>query len=253
MSPQDTVTIPKKDLAGSKLRCLMLTSLPKNAIATALSSLAAPHAEVDPGRHHWIPRGFLDPDEAKLGECEEFLTSAIREELTAWWLINRKGANTPNWDLVSTCTVDGREGLILVEAKAHDTEARCDGKTKGNAENDIQIAAAIQESNTGLLGLSPGWAITRDSHYQLSNRFAWAWKVASLGVPVILVYLGFLHADEMALCGRPFASPSQWRTAMLEHGEGLIPEAAWETRLETKGAPMWPLLRTISLDWVVQA
>ena len=28
----------------------------------------------------------------------------------------------------------------------------------------------------------------------MSNRFAWAWKLADLGVPVVLVYLGFFRA-----------------------------------------------------------
>jgi hypothetical protein len=251
MSPQETITIPKKDLAGSRLRCLMLTSLPRGAIASALSSLVTPHAVVDPNRHHWRPKGFLDPEEAKLGECKEFLTPAIRETLTAWWLVNRRRANTPNWDLVSTCTIDGREGLILIEAKAHDTEAKREGKGTGDAGNHQQIDAAIHESNNGLLKIAPGWSISRDSHYQLSNRFAWAWKVASLGVPVVLVYVGFLDADEMKHRGRPFTSTAHWRTSMLEHGLGLVPASAWESRLDCGGAPMWALLRTMKLQWPI--
>jgi hypothetical protein len=31
-------------------------------------------------------------------------------------------ANTPNWDLVSGCQIGNRQGLILVEAKAHEGE-----------------------------------------------------------------------------------------------------------------------------------
>jgi hypothetical protein len=42
-----------------------------------------------------------------------------------------------------------------------------------------------------------GWTLSRDSHYQLTNRFAWAWKLASMGVPVVLGYLGFQGAAEM--------------------------------------------------------
>jgi crotonobetainyl-CoA:carnitine CoA-transferase CaiB-like acyl-CoA transferase len=33
----------------------------------------------------------------------------------------------------------------------------------------------------------PGWSLSVDSHYQICNRFAWAWKIASLGVPVVLI------------------------------------------------------------------
>lgn len=252
MSPRETITLPARDLAGSKLRCLMLTSLPMKTVAATLQRLVAPVAEVDANKHHWLPMGLRQPEEAKLGECAHFLTPELREELTAWWLVNRDRANTPNWDIVSTCAIEGREGLILVEAKAHDTEARHEGKSKGNAENDSRISEAIAESNSGLLGLSPGWSIQRDSHYQLSNRFAWAWKLASLGIPVVLVYLGFLNAEEMSHCGRPFANSRQWREFMWRHGGGVVPESSWGTRLESAKAPMWPLLRSIDLNWTVE-
>jgi hypothetical protein len=228
----------------------MLTSLPESHVAKVLSLLVSPLATVDEMRHHWMPKGLLDPAEPKLGECSSFLTPELREQLTSWWLINRRGANTPNWDLVSTCTVEGREGLILIEAKAHDSELKRDGKSQGNADNDRQILSAIEGANLALNGIVPGFAITRDSHYQLSNRFAWAWKVASLGEPVILIYLGFLHADEMSRCGTPFASGQEWQSLMMGHAAKLVPEAAWERRLQTGGAPMWSMIRTLDLQWL---
>jgi hypothetical protein len=249
MSTEDTVTLPKKDLSGSRLRCLMLTSLPKGHIASVLSSLVSPAAVVDESIHHWLPGGLLNPTEAKLGACPDFLTPDLRERLTSWWLVNRRGANTPNWDILSTCTVEGKEGLILVEAKAHDKESKSEGKDLGDRENHEQIGAAITEANSALNAIGPGWAITRDSHYQFCNRFAWAWKVASLGIPVILVYLGFLHADEMSKCGRPFASDHEWRSMVLYHGANLVPEDAWEKRLQTNAAPMWTMIRSLDLRW----
>jgi hypothetical protein len=229
----------------------MLTSMPNYHIASILSSLVAPLAVVDGSKDNWMPGGFLAPEEAKLGECEAFLTPEIREQLTSWWLRVRRGANTPNWDLVSTCTVEGQEGLILVEAKAYDSESRREGKSPGNPLNDQQIFSAIEQANEGLNDVCPGWAITRDSHYQLCNRFAWAWKVASFGVPVILIYLGFLHADEMLRRGKPFVSLEDWRSILLKHGKSIIPEDAWERRLETNGAPMWTMIRSLDLKWVV--
>jgi hypothetical protein len=251
---RDTVTIPVSDLAGSKLRCLILTSLPDKQVANVLSSLVSPLATVDAGRHHWMPGGFLNPEEAKLGECEAFLTPPIRDDLTSWWLKVRRGANTPNWDIVSTCTVDRREGLILVEAKAHDTESKLEGKkrasTPNGEKNHEQIGAAIREADIELNSICPGWAITRDSHYQLCNRFAWAWKIASLGVPVILIYLGFLRAEEMVRCGTPLHSEREWRALVLEHGKNLVPESVWESRLQTRGAPMWTMIRSLDLCWV---
>ena len=228
----------------------MLTSLHRNHVARVLSSLVSPVASVDESEHRWLPGGLLNPAEPKLGECQDFLTSEIREKLTSWWLVNRWGANTPNWDIVSTCRVDGGDGLILVEAKAHDKELKPDGKSTGDKENHEQIGAAIREANTALNDIYPGWSINRDSHYQLRNRFAWAWKVASLGVPVILIYLGFLHADEMSARGGPFHSYVDWRASLLEHGKTLVPKAGWERRLQTNGAPLWAMIRSLDLQWV---
>jgi hypothetical protein len=232
----------------------MLTSLSKNHVASVLSSLVSPVAVIDESKHHWLPGGLLNPTEARLGECPAFLTPKIREQLTSWWLVNRRGANTPNWDIVSTCTVEGREGLVLVEAKAHDKESKPEGKElgdKGDKKNHEQIGVAISEANSALNAICPGWAITRDSHYQFCNRFAWAWKVASLGVPVILVYLGFLHADEMSRCGKPFVSDHEWHSMVLDHGANLVPADAWEKRLQTNAAPMWAMIRSLGLRWVV--
>ena len=251
MSDFSTITIPKKDLSGSRLRCLMLTSLPRHQVAATLSSLVSPFACVDDTRHHWKPGGLLDPEEAKLGDCEALLTAEIREELTSWWLKSRRMANTPNWDMVSTCTVDGVEGLVLIEAKAHDAEARREGKKPGNIENDQQIDAAIAEASAAFNETGEGWALTRDSHYQLCNRFAWSWKIASLGIPVILVYLGFLNADEMEKVGRPFATAAAWRDHVLSHASGLVPSDAWDKRLEVGHTPMWALIRSLDCRWTM--
>lgn len=46
------------------------------------------------------------------------------------------------------------------------------------------------------------------------------WKVASLGVPVVLVYLGSLNADEMS---KPFANHEAWEPCLLAYAEGTAP------------------------------
>lgn len=248
---QPSVTIPTRDLFGSRLRCLLLTSLPPAQVTLALTSLVAPIAEVCPNEHLFAPKGLLDREEPKLGQCKGFLSKAMQEELTSWWLLNRANANTPNWDVVSTCTIEGQRGLILVEAKAHGKELKRDGKTAGNPANDAQIGAAISEASRHLEQQYPGWGISRDTHYQLSNRFAWAWKIASMGVPVVLVYLGFLEAEEMVHCGIPFRSASDWQSTLLAHSKSIVPKDAWEKRIQTSGAPMWAIARTMNACWIV--
>jgi hypothetical protein len=143
MSKIETVTIPKKDLSGSRLRCLMLTSLPGSSVAKVLFSLVSPLATVDEKKHHWMPRGLLNPEEPKLGECSSFLTPEIPRRPYLMVADEPPGANTPNWDIVSTCTVEGRYGLILIEAKAHDSELKPEGNSQGNAGNDQRIFSAI--------------------------------------------------------------------------------------------------------------
>ncbi len=252
LTARNSVVLPKKDLAGSKLRCLMLTSLADVQVAATLTSLISPLARVDAGKHSWMPRGFVDPVEAKLHNIDALIPAGLGKKLSSWWLVKRRGANTPNWDIASTCTVAGRDGLLLVEAKAHDKEAGREGKRRGNppSPNHEQIGKAIREANQGLNAICPGWSISRDSHYQLSNRFAWAWKIASLGIPVVLIYLGFLNAEEMRHCGQPFGSARDWERFVRDHTQGLVPQDVWGKRLQTSGAPMWPMIGTLDLRWL---
>jgi hypothetical protein len=143
-------------------------------------------------------------EEAKLGESIGFLSEEQREEVTSWWLAVRKGANTPNWHIASTCTIGEKKGLLLVEAKAHVAELKEDCKTLDEDASDLsidnhkQIGLAITAASLGLNNALPGWRLSCDSHYQLANRFAWAWKLASMGIPVVLVYLGFVGARRCA-------------------------------------------------------
>lgn len=245
----DGVTFDKKDLKGSRLRCLMLTSMPRKRVAAILTRMIEPIGSVKPS-DAWAPCGFLEPGEAEIGEHPSFLLPQERETVTSWWLKVREHANTPNWDLVSMCDIAGKRGLILAEAKAHEAELKTEGKGRGNPENDGQIERAIREANSALSSVLPGWALTKDSHYQLCNRFAWAWKVATMGIPVVLVYLGFLHCDEMSKSGTPFDSAQQWKQTILSHSQPFVPANAWDgAPIRTSGAPFWALTRVLDCEW----
>jgi hypothetical protein len=84
------------------------------------------------------------------------------------------------------------------------------------------------------------------NHYQLCNRVAWAWKLADLGVPVVLVHLGFLNATEMQDRGQPFATAQLWEDCMHREAEGVVPETAWGRRLDVHGTSLWLLVRSLS-------
>jgi hypothetical protein len=225
----------------------MLTDGDRRFVARRLGELIHPYGVVDASRHIWMPKGFAQPQEAKIGETDGFLSAEHQEGATSWWLVHRERANTPNWDIACTATIDGREGLILVEAKAHCSELHVEGKPPGNADNDRRIRDAIREADMGLNAILPGWHLTADSHYQLCNRFAWSWKIATLGIPVILVYLGFLNANEMADIGQPFRSTDEWVNAVRDHARSVVPENAWERSLDIDGTPARALIRALDL------
>jgi hypothetical protein len=194
-----------------------------------------------------MPGGFSAPAEAKLDEAARLLSSGHRDLVTDWWLAVRTRANTPNWDIAATATIDGRQGLVLVEAKAHAAELKRAGHDVANAENLGRIRGAIQEANRALSSSDPEWCLSCDSHYQLATRFAWSWKLASLGIPVVLVYLGFLNAVEMIDQGKPFGTSHEWEAAVRAHAVGVVPDGAWEKPIEVTGTAVHAIIRAVDL------
>jgi hypothetical protein len=239
-----TITFREREFKGSRLRCLLLTSQTATEVANFLTSLVAPHASVPP-EGHWAPRGFLEPDEAKLGETPGVLPEASRDALTRWRLAKPGRANTPNWDLVSTCRINDRPGLVLVEAKAHEREFADDRCGASNQENSQQIESAIGEATVAWNTIIPGFALSANSHYQLSNRFAFVWKLAAMRTPVVLVYLGFLDAHEMKRDNRVLLDDhAQWRGCVLERSKDTIPQATWDKTFDVDGTPLTVLIRS---------
>ncbi len=246
---QRIALLPRREQRGSRLRCLLLTEGTRPEVAERLTSLVAPWGRVDPNRHYWLPQGLDHPEEAKLGETLNLLSHEQRRAVTDWWLAVRERANTPNWDVASTADIDGNEGLLLVEAKAHGSELKNDGKPMdGNAQNHQRICEALKSATVGLNQIRPGWALSSTSCYQLANRFAWAWKIASLGVPVILVYLGFIGANEMRDQGELLADDKDWERRVKHHAQGIVPESAWNDVLLVGSKPLRPLIRSMRLD-----
>ena len=87
----------------------------------------------------------------------------------------------------------------------------------------------------------------------MSNRFAFAWKVAEMGVPVVLVYLGFLNAEEMARGRVLLRSHAQWHKCVLDRSIGKIPSAAWNHTFYVNGTPLIVLIRSAEVYIEAQA
>jgi len=242
MSSSKPLAFLPREFKGSRLRCLLLTHRSKVDMAKFFNSLVTPAAVVT-NEIGWAPRGFLHPDEAKIGETSGFLTDDQRGDITNWWLTKPGRANTPNWDLVCKCMVGDRPGLILVEAKAHENEMKSrDDISAAKGENAASIAKALSQATAGWNAMMPGFNLMANSHYQLSNRFAFAWKLATMKIPVILVYLGFLDADEMS--GRKLRDHAQWRKCVVDRSKGVIPAEAWDRTFDIDGTPLTVLIRS---------
>ena len=242
----------RREFRGSRLRCLLLTHQQEAAVADFLNALVGPHATVE-ASGIWMPRGFCEAEEAKLGESLPFLSGRDRAAITDWWLARPGRANTPNWDLVSQCRVGEKPGLILIEAKAHEGELgddRCGATNKANAQ---RIKEALVEANERLNALLPGFNLSADTHYQLSNRFAFAWKVAQMGTPVVLIFLGFLDAHEMELPYRLLRSLEQWRECVLSKSKETVPAGAWDRTFDVQGTLLTVLIRSARIEIVAAA
>jgi hypothetical protein len=240
---------------GSKPRCHLMTHGSADEVAARLTSMASPFATVS-ATDHWMPEGFEHTEEATLPEAVRLLPPDARNALRQWWLSTATGTTrTPNWDIASTCSIEGSPGLLLVEAKSHaqelikeetgrkSLETPVTGKARRNL---MRIDWAIRDASAALADVTGlPWALSRDWNYQMSNRFAWAWKLADLGVPVVLIYLGFLEADEMKDQGEVLADAGHWQSLVTSHSQALFPAAVWERRWECGGQPFIPLIRSL--------
>ena len=224
---------------GSKPRCHLFTDGTPAEVAGRLTALAKPYGSVS-RTSEWRPAGFDDVDEVQLDKPNALIAGEISRQLKKWWFA-KPGGGSPTWDLASQCVFGKgsrrRQGVLLVEAKAHDAELERESggkKLERDASSDSRrnhdhIGTAIEKANEGLRVLTgeQGWGLSRDSAYQMANRFAWGWKLASLGVPVVLVYLGFLNAIEMADEGEPFREQEDWVRSVKQHAKGKVPQEAW--------------------------
>lgn len=241
------ITFEERDFKGSRFRCLQLTQMSRSKLRRFLGGLVAPHASIPEDFHH-IPRGFVEPNESTLGENDGFPREIGQAfaELKRWWLVLEKGT-LPNWDLVSTCDVGGTRGLLLVEAKAHEGELK--GKADGSkvaSENRTSIQNALDQARTALSSEMAGFQLSLSEFFQLSNRFAFSWKLATMGIPVVLVYLGFIDADEMGGGSRTLKDGDQWEAFVKNLSAPCIPSDAWGHSF-CKGC-FTPLIRGARVD-----
>lgn len=242
---------------GSKPRCHWLTHGTREEVAGRLTTLIEPWGTVSVD-DCWMPDGFETTDEAQLHKTPGLFSKPEHcQVIRDWWFkIVRGGRQTaPSIDIASTCAMDGKTGILLVEAKAHDLELIDEEKGKplksepsiGQQTNHKHIGDAITNTNQLLSDATRvEWSLSRDSRYQMSNRFATACKLTELGYPVIVVYLGFLNAKDMRFGGRnPMTNHDHWTKLVTDHSAPLFPREVWNNKHKVHGQPLIPIIRSV--------
>ena len=241
-----------KQRKGSKPRCHWLTRGTREEVASRLTGLIEPYGTVSADQR-WMPEGFFRIQEAQLHKAPKLLSHEECAHLGSWWLAEQRAdSKTPNFDIASTCTVDGRPGMLLVEAKAHDKELKAEESATGSRSNRRRIKACIEQANSALsVRTEPGWRLSHEHHYQIANRFAWAWKLTELGYSVILVYLGFLNAEEMRKGKEqhPLANHAEWECVVRSHSQSLFPEKVWNRRWTVNGHLFVPRICSVEIPY----
>lgn len=179
-----------------------------------------------------VPSGKKQSSEWEIPQfCETYFSDWVDpEKIRGWWLPTQpenRRAKGPTWDLLSTCQMGDRRGLLLVEAKAHEGELSSSGKSfdptgseqsQRNHDHIRECLAAVSES---LRKAKWDVSIGIESHYQLANRIAWAWKLADSGIPVVLLYLGFVGDSYFA---DHFRDADHWQRTMGAYMHGILPK-----------------------------
>jgi hypothetical protein len=213
-------------LKGSK-RCILELISSRN-FTTEINMLLNPTGAVINPSDVWMPKGIHNDIEAELKDfLSDNFSNQLGSDIFHWWLaFPSQETKTPNWDFVSTCTINNQKGIILVEGKAHLDELQNESKGKilrsdaseNSIANHYKIGKAIEEAKREISVSFADVAISRDRCYQLSNRVAHAWWLAHNGIPVVLMYLGFIEAEDMKYGkNRIFETPQDWEMCFLDH------------------------------------
>jgi hypothetical protein len=203
---------------------------------------------------NYQPKGREVPEEWTLRKfCKAYYSGQFDyQAFDNWWVPDQY--HNPQWDLLTTCTIKGKNGILLVEAKANDKELVEDGKqldAKASEQSKInhgKIGDCIAEAAQGLNKHIEYIGISRDTHYQLSNRVASAWKLAQCGLPTVLLYLGFTGDEGIRDAGEPFVDNNHWQRVMGAYMVGVLPLHFPNKSIEVEGgATMQMFIKSISV------
>lgn len=124
--------------------------------------------------------------------------------------------------------------------KRHRPDASADSR-----KNHERIGEAIAEACQALRACDPRIGVSRDRCYQFSNRVAFAWKLASEGIPIALIYLGFTGDEVIGRLSGQIRDAEHWRSLIKQQSDEVFPTEMWERDIAIGPAPLWLLARTL--------
>lgn len=130
----------------------------------------------------------------------------------------------------------------LAGARGRRQPLAADASTRA-IENHERIATAIDKAYCGWREIDDGVDISRDRNYQLANRLAVTWKLAQLGIPVVLLYLGFTGDTGIIDAGSPFLDEADWQAAFDRYAGDVGAAKLFGVRHEIRETPVWLLSR----------
>jgi hypothetical protein len=222
---------------GSKKHILDLIG--SNNFIDTLNAVLLPYQAKIIDKKYIQPKGSLDVSEYGLqtfinkNKLSERFPTLMDFDFNTWW--KPSGGKAPTWDMISLCQLDGKDAILLVEAKAHKSEfsrskkqlpknKQPDNKpSEGSEINHSNIEVRIKEACDNLNTNNTGFNISTASHYQLSNRVASAWRLNKLDVPVVLLYLGF--TGDTYFKKDYFQDNALWRQEFTKYIDGVVPSA----------------------------
>lgn len=229
-------------------------------VVDLVSSGRAPHTltdlladlEVAVGPQHKIrPQSATDTEEWDLRRfCRDCAPAGVAlKGIEEWWA--SEAYKGPTWDLLAECTVRGTPGFLLIEAKAHESELQRAGKPESDTAsaqskaNSQRIKDSLARTEQWLRANVSATCRTRaDSHYQLANRLSAAEALASCGVPVVLLYLGF--TGDTYFKDDYLRDDLHWQRVMGAYIDGVVP--LWwpgHTTPHTEGGSVTMLVRSL--------
>lgn len=216
------------EFKGSRKHVLKLIDNPK--FLTNINKILMPFGAALQDKKTIQPKGLMDVSEYQLQyyinnhNLANIFPKLAKVNFNTWW--NPNGGKAPTWDMISMCKLNGKDALFLVEAKAHASEFVTKGKpvkanaSEGSRANRDNIENRIEEACDDLSSTNNDFNISIDTHYQLSNRLAFSWKLNQLNIPVVLLYLGFTGDTYFK---DYFTDENQWEKQFKNYIQDVVP------------------------------